>query len=184
MAHTSDCNCPPCRYRRGEDLGQAPRLSVRLRADVREFLLGHDEGARGLIERLVDQERAGRGKRPRESPQREDAWARVRELEKQLEVVQAQLAPKLDPVPSPAKQPSSDKSSGSRLDNYAARFREGFQKNYRAGIVARRLGVKSQPQMEALQLGYCGTRGVARDALEQRELKKLGLTELNGRAMS
>lgn len=60
----------------GKIWGQAPRLTVRLRADIRDFLLGHAEGAHGLIERLVEQERQGTG--------------RIQSLEKRLAELQEQ----------------------------------------------------------------------------------------------
>ena len=58
MAHREDCPCPACRYRRGEGKGQAPQLSIRLDPKVRDYLLGHPEGARATVERLVAQDQA------------------------------------------------------------------------------------------------------------------------------
>ena len=175
MGHTSDCTCPPCRYRRGEDLGQAPRLTVRLRPDVRDFLLGHGEGARGLIERLVDQERQAR---PADR-------ARIKDLEKQVALLQEQLpAVQSGGGSAGRKEHLSDDSSGTAvapLDLYATRFRENFRKHFQAKSLARRLGLKKEEQRNALGLGYCGTRGVARDSAEQKELKKLEMVERNGR---
>lgn len=185
MPHADTCMCPPCRYRRGEDLGQAPRLTVRLRPDVREFLLDHAEGARGLIERLVDQERSG-GRHRRQGEQLVQA-RRIQDLEKQLAALQAQLTvPRKSPDSAETEQLSDTRERAvekteNRLENYAVRFREALRKNHRARILAGRLGVKSPEQLEVLRVGYCGTRGVARDAREQRELTKLGLTEPNGR---
>lgn len=175
MGHTSDCNCPPCRYRRGEDLGQAPRLTVRLRPDVREFLLEHAEGARGLIERLVDQERqAGPADR-----------TRIQDLEKQVALLQEQLATVQSGGGSAGRNEQlSDDSPGTvvaPLDLYATRFRENFRKHFQARSLAHQLGLKKEEQRNALGLGYCGTRGVARDAAEQKELKKLGMVGRNGR---
>ena len=171
MGHTSDCNCPPCRYRRGEDLGQTPRLTVRLRPNVRDFLLGHAEGARGLIERLVDQERHAR---PADR-------ARIKDLEKQVALLQEQLA---SGDAAGRKGQLSDESSGAvvaPLDRYATRFRENFRKHFQAKSLARQLGLKKEEQMDALGLGYCGARGVARDAAELKELKKWEMVERNGR---
>lgn len=172
MGHTSDCNCPPCRYRRGEDLGQAPRLTVRLRPDVREFLLEHAEGARGLIERLVDRERqAGPADR-----------TRIKDLEKQVAVLQDELIT-LQSSASRKGQLSDDSPGAvaSPLDRYAARFRDNFSKHFQARSLAHQLGVKKEEHKKALGLGYCGTRGVARDAIEQKELKKLDMLDRNGR---
>ena len=170
MGHAHDCSCPPCRYRRGEDLGQAPRLTVRLRADIRDFLLGHAEGARGLIERLVEQERQGTG--------------RIQSLEKRLAELQEQLtAAQSVEVPVSREEQLSDKRefpAPGPLENIAARFRENFRKHYRARSLARQLGLKKEEQLEALGVGYCGTRGAARDAAEQKEFKKLGLESLAG----
>ena len=171
MAHTDDCNCPPCRYRRGQDLGQTPRLTVRLRPDVRDFLLNHSEGARGVIERLVDQEKQGHH-------QVDD---RVRTLESQLAKLQAQLA--AAQIVGATAQPTqvSDNSQSNRLENYAARFREGYKKTIPARSLARRLGQISAGEVEALQVGYCGSRGAARDGVEQKELQKLGLANKDRR---
>lgn len=58
MPHRSDCPCPACRYRRGESAGQAPQLSIRVAPEVREYLLGHPEGARATVERLVADDQA------------------------------------------------------------------------------------------------------------------------------
>jgi hypothetical protein len=143
---------------------------VRLRPDVRDFLLNHSEGARGVIERLVDQERRG-----------DQVDERVRTLENQLMQLQAQLAAVKSADAVSESVQLSDKSPDNRLENYAARFREGFKKSNPARILARRLGLKSVDQMEALQVGYCGSRGTARDGVEQKELKKLGLTSKEGR---
>ncbi len=147
MGHTSDCTCPPCRYRRGEDLGQAPRLTVRLRPDVRDFLLGHGEGARGLIERLVDQERQAR---PADR-------ARIKDLEKQVALLREQLATVESGGGSAGrKEHLSDDSSGTAvapLDLYATRFRENFRKHFQAKSLARRLGLKKEEQEERTQVG-------------------------------
>ncbi len=157
MGHALDCNCPPCRYRRGEDLGQAPRLTVRLRPDVREFLLDHPEGARGLIERLVEQERQGAGDR-----------GRILSLEKQLALLQEEL----DAVQSAGGGARKQLSDNSPLDGFATRFRENFRKHHPARSLARQLGLKKEAQMNAVGAGYCGTRGVAREEAESRQLKK------------
>lgn len=174
MGHALDCNCPPCRYRRGEDLGQAPRLTVRLRPDVREFLLDHPEGARGLIERLVEQEREGR---PADRTS-------IKALEKQVALLQDQLATQSDGASAGQKEQLSDNSSftaSGPLDPYATRFRENFRKHFQAKSLARQLGLKREEQLEALGVGYCGTRGTAREDAERREFKKLGLLKANGR---
>ena len=167
MGHTLDCNCPPCRYRRGEDLGQAPRMTVRLRPDVREFLLNHSEGARGLIERLVDQERQGQ------------ADPRVQSLERQLALLQDQLA--ASPRTKEQVSDNSSEDAVSPIDGYATRFRENLRKHFQAKSLARRLGLKRAEQLEALGAGYCGTRGTARNDAERRELKELGFLKANGR---
>jgi len=168
MGHPLDCNCPPCRYRRGEDLGQAPRLTVRLRPDIREYLLAHAEGARGLIERLVEQERHD--------------GARVQSLEKQVALLQEQLAA-VQGVGAKKEQLSDNSLSveAGPLEGFAARFRENFRKHHQARSLARQLGLKENAQMDAIGVGYCGARGTARDEAEQRELKKLGLVEPIGR---
>lgn len=167
MGHASDCNCPPCRYRRGEDLGQAPRLTVRLRPDVREFMLGHPEGARGLIERLVDQERQD--------------GSRMRSLEKQLALLQDQLLTLESAGAPPQNRQLSDYSSASRLGSLSTRFRENFRKHFQARSLARRLGLKGDEQFEALGVGYCGARGAARSEQERKGFSKLGLLEPNGK---
>lgn len=152
-------------------MGQAPRLTVRLRADIREFLLGHAEGARGLIERLVEQERRGTG--------------RIQSLEKRLAELQEQLtaAQGFEVLASREEQLSDKRTlpAPGPLETIAARFRENFRKHYRARSLARQLGLKKEDQLEALGVGYCGTRGAARDTAEQKEFKKLGLVERNGR---
>lgn len=171
MGHAHDCSCPPCRYRRGEDLGQAPRLTVRLQADVRDFLLGHAEGARGLIERLVEQERRGTG--------------RIQSLEKRLAELQEQLtaAQSVEVLASREEQLSDNRvvPPPGPLEGIAARFRENFHNHSKARSLARQLGLKKEDQLKALGVGYCGTRGAARNAAEQKEFKKLGLVERNGR---
>lgn len=148
---------------------------MRLRPDVREFLLENAEGARGLIERLVDQER--------------QAWptdrARIKELEKQVALLQEQLATVQSGGGSAGrkKQLSDDSLDAvvAPLDRYATRFRENFSKHFQAKSLAHQLGLKKEEHRTALGLGYCGTRGVARDAAEQKELKKLEMLERNGR---
>lgn len=171
LGHAHDCSCPPCRYRRGEDLGQAPRLTVRLQADVRDFLLGHAEGARGLIERLVEQERRGTG--------------RIQSLEKRLAELQEQLtaAQSVEVLASREEQLSDNRvvPPPGPLEGIAARFRENFHNHSKARSLARQLGLKKEDQLKALGVGYCGTRGAARNAAEQKEFKKLGLVERNGR---
>lgn len=167
MGHTPDCNCPPCRYRRGEDLGQAPRLTVRLRPDIREFLLDHAEGARGLIERLVDQER--------------EQSSRLRSLEKQLASLQEQLAAATIGKPAAPPEQLSDNRQKLTLDALSSRFRENFRKNVRARSLAYQLGLKGNEQTQTIGVGYCGTRGAAREDSERKEFSKLGLLEPNGR---
>ncbi len=165
MGHAFDCSCPPCRYRRGEDLGQAPRLSVRLRSDVRDFLLSHAEGARGLIERLVDEERQGA--------------SRIRSLERQLALLQDQLITAEENAALPRQR--SDSSQPSKLEELAGRMREGFRKHFQARSLARRLGLQGDKHFDTLGIGYCGARGVARGDFERKELSKLGLLAPNGR---
>jgi len=152
-------------------LGQAPRLTVRLRADIRDFLLGHAEGARGLIERLVEQERQGTG--------------RIQSLEKRLAELQEQLtaAQSVEVLDSREEQLSDNRvvPPPGPLEGIAARFRENFRNHSKARSLARQLGLKKDDQLKALGVGYCGTRGAARDAAEQKEFKKLGLVERNGR---
>lgn len=58
MAHREDCPCPACRYRRGEGKGQAPQLCIRVDPAVRDYLMGHAEGARATVERLVAADQA------------------------------------------------------------------------------------------------------------------------------
>ena len=152
-------------------MGQAPRLTVRLRADIRDFLLGHAEGARGLIERLVEQERQGTG--------------RIQSLEKRLAELQEQLtaAQSVEVLASREEQLSDNRvvPPPGPLEGIAARFRENFRNHSKARSLARQLGLKKDDQLKALGVGYCGTRGAARDAAEQKEFKKLGLVERNGR---
>lgn len=139
---------------------------MRLRPDVREYLLDHAEGARGLIERLVDQERRGS--------------SRIRSLEKQLALLQEQLAA-MESGGSPSRNKQlSDNRPVSKLDELSGRFRENFRKHLQARSLARRMGLKGDEQFEALQIGYCGARGAARES-ERQEFKKLGLLEPNGK---
>lgn len=56
MPHKPDCACPACCYRRGEGLGQAPRLSIRFDPELRDRVMAHPDGARGYLERLVRQD--------------------------------------------------------------------------------------------------------------------------------
>ena len=148
-------------------------MSVRLRPDVREFLLNHPEGARGLLERLVDQEREGR---PADR-------TRIKSLEKEVALLQEQLAAIQSGGASAGEQLSDNSASRAAgpLDLYAMSFRENFRKHVQARSVARQLGLKRVEQLEALGVGYCGTRGIARDDAERKELKKLGLIQATGR---
>ena len=141
---------------------------MRLRPDVRDFILSNAEGARGLIERLVDQERRAPADHER-----------IQDLEKQLALLQEQIAA----GPTTSNGQSSDKSvpTDTPLTEYGERLREKFRKHHRARMLARRLGLKSDAQFLALGVGYCGTRGAARDESEHKELRKLGLLESNGK---
>ena len=53
MPHSPNCQCPPCRYRRGEGKGQAPRLSIRIDPEIRDIIHNHPEGPRAYLEGLV-----------------------------------------------------------------------------------------------------------------------------------
>lgn len=66
MPHRADCQCPPCRYRRGEDKGQVPNFTIRLHPELIDWIRSRNEKPRAYIERLVreDIER----QRPDEEP--------------------------------------------------------------------------------------------------------------------
>ena len=57
MNHQPNCQCPPCRGERGDVSGPSPRISVRLRPDIKDWIMNHPEGPRGYLTRLVEEDR-------------------------------------------------------------------------------------------------------------------------------
>lgn len=72
MPHNEGCQCPACRFRRGEGKGRVPRLSVCLSPDVLEWIRSRAEGARAYIERLVRRDRDAGQKGQDGGPQAKD----------------------------------------------------------------------------------------------------------------
>lgn len=198
MPHAKDCQCPPCRYRRGDDKGHAPRLSIRLETDVRDFLLGHEEGARGVIERLVRQEmERGSSRKSARSTEKmtvDEIQRRSKRLEKQVAALDAALAQnegtvKTQRTTSPVEQ-LSDKSrsevtlrSPGPLDVWAARFTEALRKTRKADALLTHLGLTGSDgrwAIQQLRLGYCSPQAWRADA-ERAELQRHGMIAPNGR---
>lgn len=182
MPHKKNCQCPPCRYRRGQDKGQTPQMSIRIAAEVREFLLAHQDGARAVIERLV-QEEMRPSRRPSKRNADSDRWAqRVAELEAQLQETRSQLAQAGKSAES-GKRLLSYKRRGKQLsgpgpmDLWGTRFAEALEGTRKAVPLLLRLGLDGLAGRWAIRqlgLGYCSPHAFRSEA-DRTELKKLGL---------
>lgn len=188
MPHKKNCQCPPCCYRRGEDKGQTPRLTVRLAPEIRDYLLQHEEGARGVIERLVGEEMAG-------------GEAASKQLAEKLAAVEAKLQEaqaKLHKSRSEAAQAEvhrvgqvSDKSSVAKtaavapgsLELWATRFTHTLARSRSAHKLLRPVGLdgaNGRWAAQKLRLGYCSPMS-SRTETDRKDLKKLGMLDPDGR---
>lgn len=158
MPHKPDCPCPACCYRRGEGLGQAPRLSLRFDPELRERVVAHPEGARGYLERLVRQDGEGTSARSLE--------AENRRLQKRLE----HLEKKVDKLEKKAEKAELYRQQRKLLREEA--------KDYRAELreqddLIRRLRESNNIYRSALKrLGYAEQqfhRAIINDALKNGE---------------
>lgn len=170
MPHKKNCQCPPCRFRRGESKGQAPRLSVRLDPATRDYLISHKDGARTVIERLVQQE----------------IVAKAASLERSKKATKTANPPvSLSDSRSDDSCPTSVMSLKlpGALEFWAVRFSESLGKNKRLQQLLMGLGLfdqKGRWAIRQLRLGYCSARSQLLEK-ERRELKKLGMIGPDGR---
>lgn len=193
MPHAKNCQCPPCRYRRGDDKGQAPRLSVRLETGVRDFLLNHQEGARGVIERLVRQEmeRGASRKTTRSTVKMsvEELQRNANRLEKKVAALDAALEHHEGMVRTSVEQlsdnsrPETALRSPGPLDVWTARFTEALGKTRKANALLTHLGLTGSDgrwAVQQLRLGYCSPQAWRTDA-DRVELQRLGMVGPDGR---
>ena len=152
MPHKKNCQCPPCRYRRGKDKGQAPRLSIRLEPAIRDYLLNHPDGARSVIERLVEQEmNAAKVAKKGRTTHLSDKSV-IRRPPGPLDLWGAQFHQALEQTKA-MKQLLAELG----LDN-----------------------LKGKWVTQQLRLGYCSPRGYRSEA-HNRELERLGMVGPDGR---
>lgn len=182
MPHKKNCQCPPCRYRRGQDKGQTPQMSIRIAAEVREYLLSHQDGARAVIERLVQEEMRPTRRPSKRSGESDPLAHRVAELEAQLQEARTQLN-QPGKSAAPAKPLLSYKRRGKQLsapglmELWATRFTEalaGTRKAYPLLLSLGLDGLAGRWAMRQLGLGYCSPHAFRSDA-DRMELRKLGL---------
>lgn len=170
MAHKKNCQCPPCCYRRGEDKGQAPRLSIRLNPEIRDYLLQHEDGARGVIERLVGEEmRAG-------SSSKQLALAEAKRRSEGPKASELQVSDKSKGIEKAVAAPSV-------LEIWAARFTHTLARSRKIHELLRPVGLdgtNGRWAAQKLRLGYC-SRMTSRTEADKKELKKLGMLGPDGR---
>ncbi len=181
MPHKKNCQCPPCRYRRGQDKGQTPQMSVRIASEVREYLLSHQDGARAVIERLVQEEMRPTRRPSKRSGESDQLAHRVAELEAQLQEARTQLnQPGKSAAPAKLlsyKRRGKQLSAPGLMDLWATRFTEalaGTRKAYPLLLSLGLDGLAGRWAMRQLGLGYCSPHAFRSDT-DRMELRKLGL---------
>jgi hypothetical protein len=55
--HQPNCMCPPCRGSRGDASGSSPRLSIRIKSELKDWVMDQPEGARQYLSKLIRQDK-------------------------------------------------------------------------------------------------------------------------------
>lgn len=152
MPHKKNCQCPPCRFRRGEGKGHSPRLSVRLDPAIREYLVDHKDGARAVIEDLVEREMSDKKTRRKAGGKQSSDNSSLIQLPGALELWSARFGQALKKT--------------KKLDALLASL----------GL----LDLKGRWVVQQLGLGYCNPRAQRAD-VDLQQLEKLGMLGPDGR---